>query len=169
MGRNTYNGKSAANELTPWIDPELLDYKATDRQKAFRRVARNCVLGGKFIKSDWYAASARSESEAFKDHPVTPSEFRRWGAKKAFMVWFYEDFPEAEPLSEQELQMIEHKWWKGVLEAMDAGEDWAYRAFAKFRFEARQVEQNRTQNKELQDFLGNGSEGSGWHINAPEA
>jgi|TARA_R110001583_G_scaffold125733_3_gene277298 hypothetical protein len=169
MGRKTNNGKSAASELTPWIDPELLDYKATDRQKAFRRVARNCVLGGNFIKSDWYSASSRSGSEAFKDHPVTPSEFRRWGAKKAFMVWFYEDFPEVEPLSEQELQMIEHKWWKGVLEAMDAGEDWAYRAFAKVRFEARQVEQSRTQNKELQDFLGNGSEGSGWHINAPEA
>ena len=169
MGRNGRNGKSAANELTPWIDPELLDYNPTARQKAFRRVARHCVLNGKCLKSDWYASSAKSESEAFKDHPVAPSEFKRWTGKKSFLVWFYEDFPEAEPLSEQELQMIEHKWWNGVLEAMDAGEEWAYRAFAKVRYESRKAEQNRVENKELQDFLGNGSEGSAWHINAPEA
>jgi len=169
MGRNGRNGKSAANELTPWIDPELLDYKPTDRQRAFRRVARNCVLNGNLLKRHWYAASTRSESDAFKGHPVAPSEFRKWTAKKAFLVWFYEDFPEVEPLSEQELQMIEHKWWQGVLDAMDAGEEWAYRAFAKVRYEARRVEQQKAENKELQDYIGNSSEGAAWHINAPEA
>ena len=169
MGRNGRNGKSAANELTPWIDPELLEYKATDRQKAFRRVARNCVLNGKYLKRHWYAASSRSESEVFKEHPVAPSEFRRWSAKKAFMVWFFEDFPEVEPVSEQELQMIEHKWWQGILDAMDAGEEWGYRAFAKVRYEGRMVEQQKAENKELQDYIGNSSEGSAWHINAPEA
>ena len=169
MGRNGKNGKSAANELTPWIDPELLDYKPTDRQKAFRRVARNCVLNGHLLKRHWYGASAKAESEAFKGHPVTPSEFRRWAAKKSFLVWFYEDFPEAEPLSEQELQMIEHKWWQGVLDAMDAGEEWAYRAFAKVRYEAKRVDQQKAENKELQEYIGNASEGAAWHINAPEA
>jgi hypothetical protein len=169
MGRNGSNGKSAANELTPWIDPELLEYKPTARQKAFRRVARNCVLGGQLLKSDWYVASSRSESEAFKGHPVAPSEWKRWSAKKGFLVWFYEDFPEAEPLSEQELQMIEHKWWRGILDAMDAGEEWGYRAFAKVRYEAKRAEQDKADSKELREFLGSGSEGAAWHINAPEA
>ena len=27
----------------------------------------------------------------------------------------------------------------------------------------------KSENKELSDFLGNGSEGGAWHINAPEA
>ena len=130
MARN--KGKT---ELTPWIDPELLDYKPTERQSAFRRCVRNCVMSGKYFKADWYRASARSESEAFKGHPVTPSEFKKWSQKKSFMVWFFEDFPETEPISEQELQMIEHKWWRGVLDAMDEGEEWAFRAFAKVRFE----------------------------------
>ncbi len=121
------------------------------------------------MKSDWYRASARSESEAFKGHPVTPSEFKKWSQKKGFMVWFFEDFPEADPISEQEMQMIEHKWWRGVLDAMDEGEEWAFRAFAKVRFEARKVEQQRAENKELSDYLGGGSEGGAWHINAPEA
>ena len=85
------------------------------------------------------------------------------------MVWFFEDFPEADPISEQEMQMIEHKWWRGVLDAMDEGEEWAFRAFAKVRFEARKVEQQRAENKELSDYLGGGSEGGAWHINAPEA
>ena len=169
MGRNGNNKKSAANELTPWIDPELLDYKATDRQKAFRRVARNCVLSGKYLKRHWYLSSSRSESESFKGHPVTPSEFRRWSAKKAFMVWFFEDFPEVEPISEQEPQMIEHKWWQGVLDAMDEGEEWGYRAFAKVRYEARRVDQQKADNKELEEYIGNTSEGSAWYINAPEA
>ena len=52
---------------------------------------------------------------------------------------------------------------------MDEGEEWAFRAFAKVRFEARKVEQQRAENKELSDFLGSGSEGGAWHINAPEA
>ena len=167
MGRN--KNKSGKTELTPWIDPELLDYKPTDRQSAFRRRVRNCVLSGKFLKADWYRASARSESEAFKGHPVTPREFKRWAAKKGFMVWFYEDCPAAEPISAQEMQMIEHTWWRGVLDAMDEGEEWAYRAFAEVRFEARRVEQERVDNKELSDFLGSQSEGGAWHINAPEA
>tara|TARA_R110000851_G_scaffold320809_1_gene485862 strand:+ start:337 stop:591 length:255 start_codon:yes stop_codon:yes gene_type:complete len=84
-------------------------------------------------------------------------------------VWFYEDFPEVEPLSEQELQMIEHKWWQGVLDAMDAGEEWAYRAFAKVRYEARRVDQQKAETKELREYIGNGSEGSAWHTNVPEA
>ncbi|MAH48918.1 hypothetical protein CMI37_24030 [Candidatus Pacearchaeota archaeon] len=169
MGRNGNNGKKIPSELIGWIDPELLNHKPTDRQKAFRRVARHCVLNSKLLKSDWYAATTTSESEAFKSHPVTPSEWRRWTVRKSFMVWFYEDFPEVEPLSEQELQMIEHKWWKGVLDAMDAGEEWAYRAFAKVRYESRQAEENRTHTKELKEYLGNTSEGEAWHINAPEA
>ena len=65
--------------------------------------------------------------------------------------------------------MIEHKWWQGVLDAMDAGEEWGYRAFAKVRYEGRKVEQQKAENKELQDYIGNSSEGSAWHINAPEA
>ncbi|HCO00181.1 MAG TPA: hypothetical protein DIT31_07950 [Methylophaga sp.] len=167
MARN--NGRSGKTELTPWIDPELLDYKPTDRQSAFRRCVRNCVLNGKYLKADWYRASARSEAEAFKGHPVAPSEFKKWSQKKGFMVWFFEDFPEADPITEQELRMIEHKWWRGVLDAMDEGEEWAFRAFAKVRFEARKVEQQRAENKELSDFLGSGSEGGAWHANAPEA
>ena len=167
MARN--NGRSGKTALTPWIAPELLDYKPTDRQSAFRRCVRNCVLNGKYLKADWYRASARSEAEAFKGHPVSPSEFKKWSQKKGFMVWFFEDFPEADPITEQELRMIEHKWWRGVLDAMDEGEEWAFRAFAKVRFEARKVEQQRAENKELSDFLGNGSEGGAWHVNAPEA
>ena len=155
MARN--NGRSGRTELTPWIDPELLDYKPTDRQSAFRRCVRNCVLNGKYLKADWYRASARSEAEAFKGHPVAPSEFKKWSQKKGFMVWFFEDFPEADPITEQELRMIEHKWWRGVLDAMDEG------------VAARMGEQQRAENKELSDFLGSGSEGGAWHANAPEA
>lgn len=169
MARNGSNGSPKPHGVTPWIDPDLLNHKPTDRQKAFRRVARHCVVQGKLLKRDWYAGSATSESEIFKGHPVFPKEFRNWTNKKGFLVWFYEDFPEVEPISDQELQMIENKWWQGVLDAMDAGEEWAFRTFAKIRFEAKRAEKDREDTKELGEYLGNGSEGGAWHINAPEA
>jgi len=169
MAKNGNNGSPASSELMAWIDPELLDYKPKLRQSAFRRIARRMVIQGNLLKSDWYGATTTSESEAFKGHPVTPSEFRRWTQKRGFLVWFYEDFPEAEPISEQELQMIEHKWWRGVLDAMDAGEEWAFRIFAKIRYESKAAIQNKVKDKELSDFLGNSSEGAAWHANAPEA
>ena len=157
------------SEVVQWIDPEAYNFEPTDRQKAFRRHVRHCVTNGIFLKSRWYTECLKSQSEKLKKHPVNTKDWRQWVKKAGFLAWFYEEFPEVDPISDQELRMMDNKWWDGVLQAMHEGEEWAYKIFARVRFHNAEVAQAKAETKELQDYLGRDSAGGAWRLPSAEA
>ena len=166
---NDGNGQGFKGELGQWINPEKLEFKPTARQKAFRRIARRMVSNGCFLKTSWYQESNRSESEVLKGHPVNPKEWRKWCKEARFGTWFYEDFPEVEPVSEEELRMLDRQWWQGVSNGMNEGESWAFDKYAKVRFAKQEAQQASAEMSELKDYLGKGSSGSKWRLPSAEA
>ena len=154
-------------QVNGWLKPDNNEFNPTYQQEKFRELAYKMARYKKFFRGEWYKATKKKE---YSGVPINERTWNRWcNEDEKFRAWFYDEFPETSELSEEEFRMMDTQYWTGVRDAMGDGEEWAYRAFAKVRFEARQVEQNRTQNKELEEFLGNGSEGAGWHMNAPEA
>ena len=165
MPKNNDGSNKNPGELVQWINPDSLEYKSTDRQKAFRRLARRLADSGQVFKKDWYRASGKSESVELKDHGVAPSEFKRWCKNSKFIGWFFEDFPEVEPVSEQELCLLDSVWWEGVHKGMQDGESWAYDRYAKVRFQAQSSEELR----ELREYLGGDTSGNNWRLPSAEA
>lgn len=163
------NGQNEFGELVQWINPEKLEYKSTDRQKAFRRLARRMADNGDVFKKQWYRSSGKSESANLKDHAVTPSEWKRWCKDSRFIGWFYEDFPEAEPVSEEELCLLDNVWWRGVYDGMRNGESWAFDRYSKVRFAKTEQAQTSADLKELRDYLGGDSSGNNWRLPSAEA
>ena len=163
------NGKKTACELIQWINPDTVPFKATDRQKAFRRLARRLVSNGTYFKKDWYKESAKSAAADFKDHPVGPKEWRKWCRNDKFGAWFFEDFPEVEKISEEELRMLDNQWWDGVHEGMSNGESWAFDKYAKVRFSKEEAQRNTAETKELSEYLRSSSSGAKWRLPSAEA
>ena len=166
---NDDSNNKNSGELVQWINPDMLEYKATDRQRAFRRLARRLADSGQVFKKDWYRASGKSESAHLKDHAVTPSEFKRWCKNSKFLGWFFEDFPEVEPISEQELCLMDTVWWEGVHKGMQDGESWAYDRYAKVRFQKTEQAQSSEELRELREYLGGESSGNNWRLPSAEA
>jgi hypothetical protein len=166
---NDGNGQNFTGELVQWINPEKLEFKPTDRQKAFRRIARRMIANDCYFKDQWYRESTKSESEALKGHPVTPREWRQWCKEGRFGTWFFEDCAEVEPMSREELQMLDRSWWKGVANGMHEGEAWAFDKYAKVRFAKEEAGKATAEMSELKDYLGRGSAGDKWRLPSVEA
>lgn len=154
-------------EVMQWVDPESLKFTPSTRQKYFRNVVRKQVVAGKFFRKHWYQ-SANAGSDVFKKEPIGPAELRKWLRSAGFKAWFYDEFPEAEPISEEELRFLDQQWWSGVNDGMSDGQKWAYEVYAKIRFISRKSEQDNSEVKELEEYFRAGDSAK-WRVPAAEA
>ena len=117
------------------------------------------------MKKQWFKNSRRDGR--FKDG-VALSDWNRWSADASFVAWFYEDFPEAAPMSKEEHTLLDSLWTDGVVKGMQNDKDWAYKLYANVRFKGEQRKQDREETRELRSYL-NETGGSRWRTPAAEA
>jgi hypothetical protein len=75
----------------------------------------------------------------FGGRAVTASELRAWSKQAGFMAWLLDMVPESDPLSDTDLRVVDARWLQGVTLGMQSGEEWAYREYAKFRFQRQET------------------------------
>jgi hypothetical protein len=159
------DSKKVPEGYEKWIEPNSWIYEATDLQVTFRRFVREQVDDGILMKKQWFKNSRRDGR--FNDG-VKLSDWNRWSSEPRFVAWFYEDFPEAAPMSKEEFALVDSLWTDGVVKGMQNDKDWAYKLYANVRFKGEQRVQDREETRELRSYL-NDTSGSKWRTPAAEA
>tara|TARA_R110002167_G_scaffold119448_1_gene296693 strand:+ start:4806 stop:5264 length:459 start_codon:yes stop_codon:yes gene_type:complete len=151
---------SMDSESTGWI------YEPSDLQERFRLFVRDLVDDGVYLKKDWFKRSRKSGQ--FERSGVRISDWNRWSRDARFVAWFFEEFPEASPLSREEYALLDSLWASGVVEGMRGGEEWSYRLYAGVRFKGDRRAGDEEETAELRSYL-NDTGGSRWRSPAAEA
>lgn len=152
-------------EFSQWVEPSDWVYNASTRQTVFRTIARELVDGGHLFRKDWFKCS---RTDGRMKSGVTLSEWNSWCNDGRFVGWFYEDFPEAVPISKEEYALMDSVWIDGVLDSMRSGEDWAYKLYANVRFKNERKREVNEESRELRSYL-NETSGSRWRSPTAEA
>jgi hypothetical protein len=147
---------------TTWIDPTTLKhYNPSDRQAAFHDIALEAAVAGVCWKADWVRRANASGLDEFTYRPMTLSEYNSWAGDRAFSAWFYSDFDELHTPDEDEMKMLDRKFWRGLSSGMDAGREWSFKVFAKVRWGEGGVNQNKDRT-DLDSFLNQEGGAEGW-------
>ena len=140
-------------------------YEPTELQLSFRRFVRELVDEGVYLKKDWFRKSRKSGRF---DRGVTISDWNRWAKDGSFVAWFFEEFPEAAPMSKEEYALLDSLWASGVMKGMREGEEWSYRLYAGVRFKGDRRAGDEDETRELRSYL-NDTGGSKWRVPTAEA
>jgi len=156
-------------EVEQWTSPGHVEFKPSRQQEKFRKVAYRMAKSGKYFRGEWFKAT---EAKNYSGMKINERVWQRWlSESNEFKVWFFEEFPMIQEVSEEELKSMDSQFWVGIRDAMQEGEDWAYRQYAKTRFESRnakQEAQTSTELKELRGYFGE-SGGDRWKLPTGEA
>lgn len=135
-----------------WLKPGNNEFRPTNQQEKFRDLAYKMARHKKFFRGEWYKSTKRKE---YGGVPINERTWNRWCTEDdRFKAWFYDSFPETSELSEEEFRMMDTQYWTGVRDAMGEGEEWAYRQYAKTRFDSAAAKKDKADSESLLELRG---------------
>jgi hypothetical protein len=156
-------------QVNGWLKADDNEFRPTHQQEKFRELAYKMARYKKFFRGEWYKATKKKE---YSGVPINERTWNRWCTEdEKFRAWFYDEFPETSELSEEEFRMMDMQYWTGVRDAMGDGEEWAYRQYAKTRFDSAAAKKDQAESEsllELRNYFSTGG-GDGWTSKPGEA
>ena len=156
-------------EVEDWLKPGDDDFKPSVQQEKFREIAYRMAKRNRFFRSEWFEATRQ---KGYQGARINERIWNRWCEENSrFREWFYSEFPETKELSEEEFRMMDSQYWTGVRDAMTEGEEWAYRQYAKSRFDSAAAKKDQADSEamtELRSYFSGGS-GDSWKMKPGEA
>lgn len=156
-------------EVEEWLKESAPGFKPTRQQEKFRKLAYVMAKRKKFFRGEWFRATAK---KSYTGVQVNERIWCRWIAEShGFKAWFFDEFPFVEGVSDEEFTMMDQQFWTGIRDGMEEGEEWAYRQYAKTRFDgpgARKSEQESSELKELRGYFDTGGSAA-WGTKTGEA
>ena len=133
--------------VNEWLKADDNGFRPTPQQEKFRQLAYRMALRKRFFRGEWYKEDDR------------------------FVAWFYDEFPDTAELSEEEFKMMDMQYWTGVRDAMSEGEEWAYRQYAKTRFDSAAAKKEAADTESLVELRAYFDAGGGdsWKVEPGEA
>lgn len=163
------DGHVDCSEVETWLRVGRVEFEPTPQQKAFRKVAYRLAKKGKYFRGEWFRAT---QDKGYKGLAVSERVWKYWvSGKPEFKEWFFEEFPVPQGVSEDELKCMDSQFWIGVRDAMQGGEEWAYRQYAKTRFESKAAKKEAgslAEMVQMQDYF-KGASSTGWKLPSGEA
>jgi len=153
--------------VAEWTKPRKPPFRPNKRQVEFKKCAEKMASKGKYFRWEWFMATTK---KGWVGETVTDTEWRVWVEKdKRFEAWFWKDFIMSAGITEQEMRMLESQFWIGVRDGMQEGEEWAYKQFAKVRFDTNKKTQTNSETmQEFRDYF-NSASGASWNAQLAEA
>jgi hypothetical protein len=155
--------------VSEWLKPDDNGFRPTPQQENFRLLSYKMASRKRFFRGEWYKATKAKE---YKGVPINERTWTRWCREDdRFLGWFYSDFPDTAEISEEEFRMMDTQYWTGVRDAMSEGEEWAYRQYAKTRFDSAAAKRDAADSEsllELRAYFDTGG-GESWKIEPGEA
>lgn len=135
-----------------WLKSDNHEFMPTNQQEKFRDLAYRMARSKRFFRGEWYKATKKKE---YQGVPINERTWNRWCREdERFKGWFYDAFPETSELSEEEFRMLDTQYWTGVRDAMGEGEEWAYRQYAKTRFDSAAAKKDKAESESLLELRG---------------
>ena len=156
-------------EVNEWLSADELGFKPTPQQEMFRTLAYKMARRKRYFRGEWFEASG---GDKYNGHRVNERIWNRWcESEKRFKDWFYEEFPYTEEIGEEEFKMMDSQYWSGVRDAMVEGDEWAYRQYAKTRFDSAAAKKDQAESEALVELRGYFAAGGGeaWSSKPGEA
>tara|TARA_R100001163_G_C5054430_1_gene190959 strand:- start:320 stop:883 length:564 start_codon:yes stop_codon:yes gene_type:complete len=156
-------------DIEQWLEPGDDGFKPSVQQQKFRELAYRMAKRNRFFRGEWYEATRQ---KGYKGARINERVWNRWCEDdKRFREWFYSEFPETRELSDEEFKMMDSQYWTGVRDAMTEGEEWAYRQYAKTRFDSAAAKKDQADSEamsELRNYFSTGG-GDAWSMKPGEA
>jgi hypothetical protein len=156
-------------QVNEWLKADDNGFRPTPQQEMFRSLAYRMAQRKRFFRGEWYKATKAKEYQGVS---ISERTWSRWCKEDdRFVAWFYEEFPDTAELSEQEFKMMDMQYWTGVRDAMGEGEEWAYRQYAKTRFDSAAAKRDAADSEslmELRNYFDVGG-GDSWNVKPGEA
>lgn len=156
-------------DVEPWLSEDDLGFMPSHQQETFRVLAYAMAKRKRFFRGEWFEATADPQYMGVR---INERTWDRWCSEdKRFKIWFYDDFPYVTEVGESEFQMMDSQYWTGVRDAMTDGEEWAYRQYAKTRFESAAAKRDASESEALIELRGYFAAGNGdaWSAKPGEA
>ena len=157
------------HHVNDWLKADDNGFRATPQQEKFRELAYRMASRKRFFRGEWYKATKAKE---YTGAPSNERTWARWCTEDdRFLAWFYEEFPETSEISEEEFRMMDMQYWTGVRDAMTEGEEWAYRQYAKTRFDSAAAKKDAADSESLLELRAYFDVGGGesWKVKPGEA
>lgn len=156
-------------EVSDWLKSAAPGFKPTRQQEKFRKLAYKMARRKKFFRGEWFRATGEKSYTGVK---INERIWARWANESEFFkVWFFDEFPSVEGISDEEFAMMDQQFWVGLRDGMDADEEWAFRQYAKTRFDgpgAKKAGQETEDLSELREYF-KSSDGGAWSAKPGEA
>jgi len=156
-------------DVEKWLEPGEDDFKPSVQQVKFRDLAYKMANRNRFFRNEWFDAT---RNKSYTGVRINERIWNRWCEESSkFRDWFYSEFPDTRELSEEEFKMLDMQYWTGVRDAMTEGEEWAYRQYAKTRFDSASAKKDQAESdalNELRQYFGSGG-GDAWTVRPGEA
>ena len=155
--------------VNEWLKADDNGFRPTPQQEKFRQLAYRMALRKRFFRGEWYKSTKAKE---YQGTPISERTWARWCKEDdRFMAWFYDEFPDTAELSEEEFKMMDMQYWTGVRDAMTEGEEWAYRQYAKTRFDSAAAKRDAADSESMMELRAYFDAGGGesWKIEPGEA
>lgn len=132
--------KTLQEEVNRIID----GFEPSDRQRGFILLAEICIRSNLITITSWIEATKRMGKaaeiedvmltipEVFDGAPMTWREWKMWNFEDAFRAWFWSELP-VNPVSNEELALMEAKWWESIARGVAAGDPESLRMFSRIR------------------------------------
>ena len=156
-------------EVDTWLSEEDLGFMPSHQQETFRVLAYAMAKRKRYFRGEWFEATADHQYMGVR---INERTWDRWCSEdQRFKIWFYDDFPYVTEVGEAEFQMMDSQYWSGVRDAMSDGEEWAYRQYAKTRFESAAAKKDASESEALVELRGYFAAGNGdaWSAKPGEA
>jgi len=156
-------------QVNEWLKPDDNGFRPTPQQEKFRLLSYRMAQRKRFFRGEWYKATKAKE---YQGVVVNERTWSRWCKEDdRFLAWFYDEFPDTAEISEQEFKMMDTQYWVGVRDAMSEGEEWAYRQYAKTRFDSAAAKKDAADSEsliQLRTYFNDGG-GESWKVEPGEA
>ena len=155
--------------VNEWLKADDNGFRPTPQQEKFRQLAYRMALRKRFFRGEWYKATKAKE---YQGVAISERTWARWCKEDdRFVAWFYDEFPDTAELSEEEFKMMDMQYWTGVRDAMSEGEEWAYRQYAKTRFDSAAAKKDAADTESLVELRAYFDAGGGdsWKVEPGEA
>ena len=143
-------------------DVDFSGFTPAASQRAFRNVAYELVKIGKVFRREWFDESTQKHRKMRK---VNETLWKHWCKEDPrFVGWFYSEFPDVEPVGEEEFRFLDRRFWEGLRDGMCDKREWAFKQYASVRFKnTKDPDAIVVDLNELRTFLGTGG-GSKWKL-----
>ena len=156
-------------DVNEWLKADDNGFRPTPQQESFRTLAYRMAERKRFFRGEWYKAT---KSKEYKGVSINERTWSRWCKEDdRFLSWFYDAFPDTSEISEEEFRMMDSQYWTGVRDAMSEGEEWAYRQYAKTRFDSAAAKKDAADSESLLELRAYFDVGGGdaWNVKPGEA